>query len=366
MNANDPWRLRWRWPCVPTSAACSAGAMRSKQSARRHAGAGAGARVQPHEGTLVNQWAAQLSPAILAIDLAGGSINGIDWPRAYERYQQAVEHASEAFGADQQAVQSRCCSTCGAMPLTRSPGMSSPAPNGATREKSDTGRPHCLPTARSSSIASTATRSAAPRRCGCAPPASRALPARRHRRLEGGGQAARIEKLDVSRRGLAVEPRPDLDWRDLLARLLVRVVAGLAAWPAAPPAVFIWSRLPACRRPRAWPRLPGSWRLRRRTCPSRSRSRAWRACCPCRCHRRTRRTEPVEHGDVSMFSPATLASKGTWPLAMANTRPMWLPCSAIALWRYLIASSGFAELRGRRQGGQRGQRCQRPGRDGTS
>lgn len=74
---------------------------------KAHAGAGWLLLVfQPHEGTLVNQWAAQPSPAILAIDLAGGSIDGIDWPRAYERYQQAVEHASDAFGADQQAVQS--------------------------------------------------------------------------------------------------------------------------------------------------------------------------------------------------------------------------------------------------------------------
>src|SRR5689334_17963039 len=76
---------------------------------------------QPREGTLVNQWAADHTHAlaggvpILALDMyehayhidfgaAAGTyvdafMTNIDWPRAYARYQRAVEQCSEALGA---------------------------------------------------------------------------------------------------------------------------------------------------------------------------------------------------------------------------------------------------------------------------
>lgn len=76
---------------------------------------------QPREGTLVNQWAADHTHAvaggvpILALDMyehsyhmdfgaAAGQyvdafMENINWSRVYERYQAAVEGASEAFGA---------------------------------------------------------------------------------------------------------------------------------------------------------------------------------------------------------------------------------------------------------------------------
>ena len=82
---------------------------------------------QPREGTLVNQWSADHTHAvaggvpILALDMyehsyhldygaAAGQyvdafMDNIRWERVYERYQQAVEHASDAYGAGQDAVE---------------------------------------------------------------------------------------------------------------------------------------------------------------------------------------------------------------------------------------------------------------------
>jgi Fe-Mn family superoxide dismutase len=76
---------------------------------------------QPHDGALVNQWAADHTHAlaggvpVLALDMyehayhldfgaaAGRYVDAfmenIDWERVYERYQRAVEAASEPFGA---------------------------------------------------------------------------------------------------------------------------------------------------------------------------------------------------------------------------------------------------------------------------
>ncbi len=81
---------------------------------------------QPREGTLVNQWAADHTHAvaggvpILALDMyehayhldhgaAAGSyveafMGNIDWDGVYERYQAAVHAASEAWGADMDAL----------------------------------------------------------------------------------------------------------------------------------------------------------------------------------------------------------------------------------------------------------------------
>ncbi|MBT2320858.1 superoxide dismutase [Variovorax paradoxus] len=81
---------------------------------------------QPREGTLVNQWAADHTHAvaggvpILALDMyehayhldhgaaAGAYVDAfmqnIDWAPVYERYQHAVQAASEPFGAAQQEV----------------------------------------------------------------------------------------------------------------------------------------------------------------------------------------------------------------------------------------------------------------------
>ena len=81
---------------------------------------------QPREGSLVNQWSAEHTHAlaggvpILALDMyehsyhmdfgaAAGQyvdsfMENIRWERVYERYQQAVEHASDAFGAGQDEV----------------------------------------------------------------------------------------------------------------------------------------------------------------------------------------------------------------------------------------------------------------------
>jgi Fe-Mn family superoxide dismutase len=82
---------------------------------------------QPREGTLVNQWAADHTQALaggvplLALDMyehayhldygaAAGAyveafMDNIHWERVYGRYQQAVEHASDAFGAAHEQVQ---------------------------------------------------------------------------------------------------------------------------------------------------------------------------------------------------------------------------------------------------------------------
>ncbi|MDT7837494.1 Fe-Mn family superoxide dismutase [Aquabacterium sp. OR-4] len=81
---------------------------------------------QPREGTLVNQWAADHTHAvaggvpILALDMyehayhldfgaaAGAYVDAfmanINWAAVYERYQQAVHAASEAFGATQDDI----------------------------------------------------------------------------------------------------------------------------------------------------------------------------------------------------------------------------------------------------------------------
>lgn len=81
---------------------------------------------QPREGTLVNQWSADHTHAIaggvpiLALDMyehsyhmdfgaAAGQyvdafMENIHWEHVYARYQQAVEHASDAFGAGQDEV----------------------------------------------------------------------------------------------------------------------------------------------------------------------------------------------------------------------------------------------------------------------
>lgn len=69
---------------------------------------------QPREGTLVNQWSADPARGlasgvpILALDFGAAAARHVDafienirWTRVYERYQQAVEHASAAFGAAQ-------------------------------------------------------------------------------------------------------------------------------------------------------------------------------------------------------------------------------------------------------------------------
>ncbi|QKS30706.1 MAG: superoxide dismutase [Candidatus Accumulibacter similis] len=82
---------------------------------------------QPREGTLVNQWSAEHTYAIaggvpiLTLDMyehayhmdfgaaAGHYVDAfmenVRWERVYERYQQAVENASDAFGAGQEEVQ---------------------------------------------------------------------------------------------------------------------------------------------------------------------------------------------------------------------------------------------------------------------
>ena len=81
---------------------------------------------QPHDGTLVNQWAADHAHAvaagvpILALDMyehayhvdfgaqAGPWVDAfmanINWDAVYERYQQAVHGASERFGVDRTDV----------------------------------------------------------------------------------------------------------------------------------------------------------------------------------------------------------------------------------------------------------------------
>lgn len=81
---------------------------------------------QPREGTLVNQWAVDHTHAvaggipILALDMyehayhmdfgaaAGAYVDtfmaNVAWARVYERYQQAVEQSSDAFGAAQEDV----------------------------------------------------------------------------------------------------------------------------------------------------------------------------------------------------------------------------------------------------------------------
>jgi Fe-Mn family superoxide dismutase len=81
---------------------------------------------QPKEGTLVNQWAGDHTDAVaggvpvLALDMyehsyhmdygaaAGRYVDAfmenIDWTRVYERYQAAVESASEPFGAAREDV----------------------------------------------------------------------------------------------------------------------------------------------------------------------------------------------------------------------------------------------------------------------
>jgi Fe-Mn family superoxide dismutase len=149
---------------------------------------------QPREGTLVNQWAADHTHAVaggvpmLALDMyehayhmdygaaAGAYVDAfmgnIDWAAVYGRYQRAVHAASEPFGAAQDEI-----GRCGAArraprrrvreARTMLPGARwcDPAAVGA-------GPPNCRPTEMWSSTASTATKSAAPRRCGCAPPGS--------------------------------------------------------------------------------------------------------------------------------------------------------------------------------------------------
>jgi Fe-Mn family superoxide dismutase len=81
---------------------------------------------QPREGTLVNQWAADHAHAvaggtpILALDMyehayhmdfgaaaaayVDAFMANLHWPRVYERYQQAVDSASESFAAGQDDV----------------------------------------------------------------------------------------------------------------------------------------------------------------------------------------------------------------------------------------------------------------------
>ena len=95
----------------------------------------------------------------------------IDWAGVYARYQAAVHAASEPFGATQDDV-------AGALLLdvrragvfdrrgTMIPGARWCDPAGVA-----TGPASCRPIATWSCTASTATRSAAPPRCGCAPPA---------------------------------------------------------------------------------------------------------------------------------------------------------------------------------------------------
>ncbi|RST55907.1 rhodanese-like domain-containing protein [Variovorax sp. MHTC-1] len=62
---------------------------------------------QPREGRLVNQPTPGGGMAILAVDKADdieAFVAGIDWNPVYERYQEAVHAASEAFGAEQDEV----------------------------------------------------------------------------------------------------------------------------------------------------------------------------------------------------------------------------------------------------------------------
>ena len=159
---------------------------------------------QPREGTLVNQWAADHTHAlaggvpILALDMyehayhldfgaaAGAYVDAfmanIDWAAVYARYQAGRARGQRVVRRRRPDDVARRC-----VLDVRRAGVFEQAPTmlpGAQLVRPGRGRPlggaSCRRTATSSSIASTATRSGAARRCGCARPASNA------RYLRGG------------------------------------------------------------------------------------------------------------------------------------------------------------------------------------
>lgn len=56
---------------------------------------------QPRAGTLANRSSHQDGVPILELDLRQQSLQDIDWEASYQRYQEAVQDASEPFGATQ-------------------------------------------------------------------------------------------------------------------------------------------------------------------------------------------------------------------------------------------------------------------------